>query len=170
MSAQSASVAASKPPAWARPALFTRISMPPNSAAARSTTRAGSGSCATSAAMAKARMPYCCAISCAAASSRAAPRATSTTLAPFAASSPATARPTPRLAPVTIATLPRIPSSMLPPRSCLRSRHAAILVMPAQAGIQGHGTILGATWTLAFARVTALHAVRRRKQVLECDR
>ena len=87
------------------PALFTRMSAGPNSAAARSTSANTASRSATSVATASARPPSR-PIRATSSSRRPARRAATATTAPASASAMAVARPIPLDAPVTMATLP----------------------------------------------------------------
>src|SRR5438309_7350178 len=94
-----------------RPALFTSTSMPPSSATTLPTSRSRSDVSATSAFTARAWLPR--GIERAVSGRVASWRPASATCAPASASSFAIAAPMPRLAPVTSATLPCNPFSML---------------------------------------------------------
>src|SRR6266550_5580578 len=96
------------------PALFTRMSIAPNSLTAVSTMRSAAGKSATLSALATALPPRARIASTTSSATRreaprpstSAPRSFTTTAAPSAASSSAIARPMPRPAPVTTAALP----------------------------------------------------------------
>src|SRR5213080_3934350 len=96
------------------PALFTRMSIAPNSLTAVSTMRSAAAKSATLSALATARPPRARIASTTSSATRreaprpstSAPRSLTTTAAPSAASSSAMARPMPRPAPVTTAALP----------------------------------------------------------------
>src|SRR6476619_3736511 len=95
------------------PALFTRISIgPPSACVACSTALTTASGTDASAGTATTRRPLARAISSAACRSVSSVRATIATSQPSRASSSATARPMPRLAPVTRALLPLMPRSM----------------------------------------------------------
>src|SRR5206468_4980638 len=118
----------------ARPALFTRMSIRPSSAFARSTIARTSSALVTSQRMPSARTPNG-ESSAAVLAQRSASRAQSTTSAPISASAVAICRPSPLPPPVTMATLPLRSNSSLvcirSPRSFRRSRRLYSPPVPA---------------------------------------
>src|ERR1035437_8718237 len=112
ISCQSASEAAIRPPAHARPALLTIISTLPKRSTTDATTRSGSPESPTSASTRSTSTPNWLPMPLAVLERRSAPRATRTRFTPLSANSLAIARPIPALAPVTMAVFPAMPKFM----------------------------------------------------------
>src|SRR5437016_8600814 len=126
-----ASSTCSKPAADEVPALFTRMSIPPNRATVAATKASTSGPCVTSVAIARMSAPVVFWIASTARSSTSFRRAHTATFAPLLANRSTQARPSPSLPPVTIATLPAIPSSRT---SMIASRYEIARTYHPEAG------------------------------------